>query len=110
MLRDVAAGLAHLHSQNIVHRDVALRNVLLRDNGTAVVADLGLAREVRDGGRYKTMDAMPIRWSAPVSEARPVDCERAAFDMKAPRRRATPIRCTLRRATRSCSACSCSRR
>jgi serine/threonine protein kinase len=76
MLRDVAAGLAHLHSQNIVHRDVALRNVLLRDNGTAVVTDLGLAREVRDGGRDKTVAKMPVRWSAPVSEAKPVECER----------------------------------
>jgi serine/threonine protein kinase len=66
MLRDVAAGLAHLHSQNIVHRDVALRNVLLRDNGTAVVTDLGLAREVHDGGRDKTVANMPLRWSAPV--------------------------------------------
>ncbi len=67
MLRDVAAGLAHLHSQNIVHRDVALRNVLLRADGTAQVTDLGLAREVRDGGRDKTVANMPLRWSAPVA-------------------------------------------
>jgi serine/threonine protein kinase len=66
MLRDVAAGLAHLHSQSIVHRDVALRNVLLRADGSAQVADLGLARVLREGEQDTTKAAVPQRWSAPV--------------------------------------------
>jgi hypothetical protein len=33
MCRDVAAGLAHIHSRGFVHNDIAARNVLLSDDG-----------------------------------------------------------------------------
>ncbi|HEY7995745.1 MAG TPA: protein kinase, partial [Steroidobacteraceae bacterium] len=59
------------HPQGLVHRDIALRNVLLRKSGEAVVADLGLARAVGAGpaGRNVTHEGalLPVRWSAPVS-------------------------------------------
>jgi serine/threonine protein kinase len=72
MLRDVAAGLSRLHSQKIVHRDIALRNVLLRADGTALVSDLGLAQALRAAaGTPDTTEAkMPARCSAPVSRIR----------------------------------------
>lgn len=52
-LRDVAAGLGHLHENNIVHRDMAARNVLIRNSSalplqnanpkdfTCLVSDMG---------------------------------------------------------------------
>jgi serine/threonine protein kinase len=39
-----ARGLAYVHSQGIIHRDVKPHNLLLDDSGTIKVTDLGLAR------------------------------------------------------------------
>jgi serine/threonine-protein kinase len=41
---DVCAGLDALHQRGIVHRDVKAGNILLAEDGTAVLGDFGLAR------------------------------------------------------------------
>ncbi len=43
---DVARGLAYLHEQDVVHRDIKSANILLDGEGRARVADAGLARDV----------------------------------------------------------------
>ncbi|KZP08460.1 kinase-like protein [Athelia psychrophila] len=40
---DVAAGLAYLHGQNIMHGDLTAANVLIDDNGKARLVDFGLS-------------------------------------------------------------------
>ena len=43
---EIGQGLAHLHQHKIVHRDISSRNILVDSNGTMVIADLGLCREM----------------------------------------------------------------
>ena len=43
---DVVRGLAYLHAQGVVHRDIKSANILLDGEGRARVADAGLARDV----------------------------------------------------------------
>lgn len=68
LLLGIASGLNHLHSNNIVHRDVASRNVLIHKN-EAKLTDFGMSRLIdEDNQRGTTKSELgPIRWMAPES-------------------------------------------
>lgn len=44
IMKQVVAGLAQAHKLNIVHRDIKPQNILMKDDGTAKIADFGIAR------------------------------------------------------------------
>ena len=44
---DVAAGLAHAHERNVIHRDVKPANILIMPDGAGRIVDFGIA--VQDG-------------------------------------------------------------
>ncbi len=51
---EVLEGLAVVHHAGLVHRDVKPHNVLLDDEGHAVLTDFGLVRHVHGGVPYRT--------------------------------------------------------
>ncbi len=52
--REVAAGLAALHARDIVHRDLKPSNILIAENGSAKLADLGVAQTSSGGLTHRT--------------------------------------------------------
>ena len=73
--RNIAAGMAHIAHCQMIHRDIAARNILITDKEVAQVADFGLARLGRQCDDededlydvyYKSLNGtFPVRWTAP---------------------------------------------
>jgi eukaryotic-like serine/threonine-protein kinase len=51
LVRMVALGLGHAHSKGLIHRDVNPYNIMVTGDGTAKLADLGLAIDLTEGDR-----------------------------------------------------------
>jgi len=64
--RQACGGLAFLHSQKLVHRDLACRNLLISKDDDCVIADFGLSRLLSNSeDRRKTKTSFgPVRWMA----------------------------------------------
>lgn len=74
---DSACGIMHLHANNIIHRDIAARNVLLagRHDLTAKVADFGMSRSI-DGAHSELATATKI---GPAKHMAPEQLQRLAY-------------------------------
>ncbi|CAL9698465.1 unnamed protein product [Knipowitschia caucasica] len=64
----ICKALEYLESLSLVHRDVAVRNVLVASPDCVKLGDFGLSRYVEEEEYYKaSMSRMPIKWMAPES-------------------------------------------
>uniref|UniRef100_A0A8C5LW53 Fibroblast growth factor receptor 3 n=1 Tax=Leptobrachium leishanense TaxID=445787 RepID=A0A8C5LW53_9ANUR len=63
----VARGMEYLASQKCIHRDLAVRNVLVTEDNVMKIADFGLARDIHNIDYYKktTNGRLPVKWMAP---------------------------------------------
>nr|WNS50051.1 tyrosine kinase-like protein [Halisarca dujardinii] len=56
---------SHLASLNVIHRDLACRNVLVGENKTLKVSDFGLSKEIDGVYTSTSKTKLPIRWMSP---------------------------------------------
>jgi len=63
----IARGLSFLHKQDVIHRDIAARNILINAAMIPMISDFGLSREVAIGEEYSSTgkDSLPLKWMAP---------------------------------------------
>eukprot|EP01119_Soliformovum_irregulare_P024355 TRINITY_DN8712_c0_g1_i2.p1 TRINITY_DN8712_c0_g1~~TRINITY_DN8712_c0_g1_i2.p1 ORF type:complete len:723 (+),score=167.81 TRINITY_DN8712_c0_g1_i2:23-2191(+) len=69
LARDAAAGMAHIHAENILHCDLAARNLLVQQRGSEYVvkvADFGMSHMSNsDAYDVKANTVIPVRWCSP---------------------------------------------
>ncbi|KAE8278305.1 Protein-tyrosine kinase 2-beta [Larimichthys crocea] len=64
----ICKALAYLEGLNMVHRDIAVRNVLVASPECVKLGDFGLSRYIDEQEYYKaSISRLPIKWMAPES-------------------------------------------
>ncbi|KAK7150500.1 hypothetical protein R3I93_011671 [Phoxinus phoxinus] len=64
----ICKALVYLQGMNMVHRDIAVRNVLVATPECVKLGDFGLSRYIEDEEYYKaSVTRLPIKWMAPES-------------------------------------------
>ncbi|PRP87620.1 hypothetical protein PROFUN_04647 [Planoprotostelium fungivorum] len=64
-----AKGVFHLHSEGILHRDLAVRNLLLSATMDVKVTDFGLSKKVTKGESVQEDITGPLKWMSPEALA-----------------------------------------
>jgi hypothetical protein len=72
-MSDLISAVVYLRQMNVIHRDVAARNILLNQRMKAKLSDFGMAIQLDDDVEYYEMSEqqkLPVRWLSPEASAR----------------------------------------
>ena len=59
-MRQLASGLKYLHENNIIHRDLKLKNILVTKSNDIVLSDFGFARDGDSNTMFDTLCGSPM--------------------------------------------------
>jgi len=62
LVKQLLEGMAYLHEQGIMHRDIKGGNLLLTKDGVLKIADFGLAREFKKVNSFNFTVKVVTRW------------------------------------------------
>jgi tRNA A-37 threonylcarbamoyl transferase component Bud32/DNA-binding NarL/FixJ family response regulator len=83
-LREIARSLKVVHEAGIIHRDLKPPNVMLRDDGSVVLIDFGLARSLISGDgstRTGVLRGSPYYMSPEQAQGEPLDARTDLYSL-----------------------------
>ena len=83
LLRDVAWALAYAHAQGVTHRDIKPDNILIDQDGRALVADFGIAHHTSDAPIAGRVQGTPEYLSPEQAAGAPCDSRADLYSLGA---------------------------
>jgi len=65
IIKQIANGMLHIHKHDIVHCDLAARNILLTSSFHAKISDFGMAKVLEKTGYIRGSNMLPALWCSP---------------------------------------------
>jgi serine/threonine protein kinase len=84
IVRQIASALAVVHDQGLVHRDIKPANILFRHDGTAVLTDFGVAKEMEldhDLTQFGIAVGSPAYSSPEQAQCQPLDARTDIYSL-----------------------------
>lgn len=84
LIRQIASALAVVHDQGLVHRDIKPANILFRHDGTAVLTDFGVAKELEldhDLTQFGIAVGSPAYSSPEQAQCQPLDARTDIYSL-----------------------------